>query len=306
MRTIRLAVYTAIVFGMLALVAIRSVRADLREAGLGVGHQLAKLEDLTEGAYLVRVNGAEAHWASVRTSQPVDEVLGRYERYCRESPSSLGQAMQDIPQALEDRVPLSKSDPGRIGIVREGNEGRGMVACFVGRAIASGSLEPLRRDLDAFVTSGDLSALGHFRYVFAERGAHGTRVVTLWSDGPLKLGRMFPAEGDAPGTDSILAPRPRGSRRTMSASIEGFPASVRIYETRISSAEVLAFEGAALSAKGFEKVSGTEPSRGAVAYVRDDGVQIILSTSNVAPGDGPTTIVIIESSNAIRGVKVEK
>ena len=45
---------------------------------LGVGHQLAKLEDLTGGAQLIRVNGAELHRASARTTQPADQVLDRY------------------------------------------------------------------------------------------------------------------------------------------------------------------------------------------------------------------------------------
>ena len=305
MRAIRLAVYSVVVFGMLAVVASRAVYADLREVGLGIGHQLAKLEDLTDGACLVRVNGAEVHWSSVRTSQSVDEVLTRYERHCRESPSALGQAMQDIPYALEDHVPLPKGDPGRSAIVREGDDDRGMVACFVGEEPAGGAAERMRRSIDAFAMSGDLSDLGRFRYVFAERGKHGTRVVTLWADGSLDLGRMFPAEGDAPGTDSSFAPRPEGSRRTMSAAVDGFPAAVRIYETRRTPEDILSVEDEALRAKGFAKVTLPDPAGGA-AYVRGDGVEIILSTSRAAGVDAATTLVIVESSNSVRGVKVEK
>ncbi len=62
-RSLRMATYSVFAFGLLAMAASRSVYADVREIGMGIGHQLAKLEDLTGGAYLVRFNGAELHRA---------------------------------------------------------------------------------------------------------------------------------------------------------------------------------------------------------------------------------------------------
>src|SRR5262249_14320679 len=157
------------------------------------------------------------HWASARTEQSVEQVIDRFERYCRESPSALGLALQDVPLALEGRVPIDKTDPVRVGIVREVTEDRGMVACFVDDR-GDRATGDLARKLGELGRTGDLSALGRFRYVFAERRPKGTKVATMWADGPIALGKMFPASGDADGSDSSLVPRPRESRRTLSAS----------------------------------------------------------------------------------------
>ncbi|MBX3204908.1 MAG: hypothetical protein KF764_07555 [Labilithrix sp.] len=306
MRQVRLAAYALVVFGALALIAARSVYADVREVGLGVGHQLAALEDLTGGAYVVHINGAEVRWASARTDQSVMAVLDRYEEHCRRSPSSLGAALEDIPRALEDRVPGPKSDPARAGIFRDADEGRGMVACFV-REGASGDIEEVRAALEALARTGDLASLGRFRYVFAERSPRGdTRVVTLWAEGSLDLGRMFPAEGDAPGTDSRLVPRPAGSRRTLSASIAGFPAAVRIYESDAAPAELVANAGRALRAAGFEPASspgaGGESAR--AAWVRRDGAEVILTASS---RERRSVLSVVEASGrAVSAIKVEK
>jgi len=314
MRSIRLAAYSTVVFGLLALASGSSVYADMREVGLGVGEELAKLEDLTHGAYHVRLNGAELRWSNARTPQTVDQVLDRFERYCREAPSALGQAMLDVPATLEDRVPIPKADPARAGVVRQGRGDRGMVACFVADPGARGGAAGVTERLEAFGRSGDLSNLGRFRYVFAERGKAGpgglglTRVVTLWSDGPLRIGEMFPATGDAPGTDSAVAPRPADSRRTLCASVDGFPASIRIYETPRTPAEVLEALDPALRASGFARAPGIDASKGAAAWVRSDGAEIIVSLSRTsASGVTPrTSVTFLESNASPSGVLVRE
>jgi hypothetical protein len=125
--------------------------------------------------------------------------------------------------------------------------------------------------------------------------------VTLWSDGPLPIGRMFPAEGDAPGTDSTLVPRPAGSRRTLSAAIDGYPAAVRIYESS-QDAEAMARAAApALMAKGFVR-AGDDSTKPAAAYARRDGAQVVLSFTS--HGDR-TAMTVLESATApIEGVVV--
>ncbi|HSO33014.1 MAG TPA: hypothetical protein VLT33_10860 [Labilithrix sp.] len=299
-RAVRMAAYSGFAFGLLALASARSVYADVREMGLGVGHQLAKLEDLTGGAYLVRLNGAEMRRASAHTTQSTHEVLSRYEGYCRQSPGALGRAMQDIPSALKDRLAMPADPALRASVIRDEAKGRGMVVCFVDDA--DGPTEPLADRLRALAETGDLSKLGRFRYVFAEPSSGpsgGTHVVTFWSDGPLNLKTMFPASGDAPGTDSAIAPRPAGSRRTLSASVEGYPASVRIYESLAERGAIERMYDEALRAKGFAKVDG----RDGAAYLRDDNAEIILS---FVRSEQRTTVTIVETSAALaQGVRVE-
>lgn len=302
-RSLRMAAYSVFAFGALAAAASRSVYADVREMGLGIGHQLAKLEDLTGGAYLIRVNGAELHRASVHTPQSTGEVLNRYEAYCRESPGALGQAMRDIPSALADRVDLPKDSAMRASVVRDERADRGMVACFVDDPSAPPEL--LTDKLRAVAETGDLSKLGRFRYVFAERStgeSGGTHVVTFWSDGELNVQKMFPASGDAPGSDSALAPRPAGSRRTLSASVDGYPAAVRIYESQSSRATIERSFDETLRAKGFTKVETKSSSRGA-AYLRGDNAEIIVS---FIESERRTTVTIVEASaSSTQGVRVE-
>ena len=302
-RSLRMALYSAFAFGLLGMAAARSVYADVREIGLGVGHQLAKLEDLTGEGYLIRLNGAELHRASAHTSRSTHEVLDRYEAYCRQSPGALGRAVQDIPGALKDRLDMPKDPALRASVVRDEASGRGMVVCFVDDP--EGPAQPLADRLRALAETGDLSKLGRFRYVFAEPSASsggGTHVVTFWSDGELNLMKMFPASGDAPGSDSSVAPRPAGSRRTLSASVDGYPAAVRIYESQASRATIERMYDETLRAKGFTKVDAQHTHAGA-GYLRDDNAEIIVS---FVESEHRTTVTVVEASaSPTQGVRVE-
>lgn len=302
-RALRMAVYATFAFGVLAGAASRSVYADVREMGLGVGHQLAKLEDLTGGAYRIRVNGADLHRASAHTAQSTSEVLDRYEAVCRESPGAVGRAMNDIPSALADRIDLKAGSPQRSSVVRSESDGRGMVVCFVDDP--NDEPAPFTERMRALADTGDLSKLGHFRYVFAEpsKGPHGgTHVITFWSDGELNLKKMFPATGDAPGTDSVLVPRPAGSRRTLAASVEGYPASVRIYESLATRESIERMYDETLRANGFTKVAAPD-ARGGAAYVRADNAEVFVSFTAV---EKRTTVTIVEAApSSSIGVRAE-
>jgi hypothetical protein len=310
MRQVRLGAYTLVVFGVLAFVAARSVRADIAEVGLGVGHALAGLEDLTGGAYRILVNGAEVHWASGRTEQDVAAVLDRYEALCETSPSALGAALVDVPRAVEERLPPGTippaNDPARSGVFRAEQDGRGMVACFVRRGgSVGGELDEVRRSLEAIARAGDLASLGRFRYVFAERSARGgTRVITLWSDGSLDVGRMFPASGDAPGTDSSVLPRPSGSRRTLSAAVVGFPAAIRIYESTTPPADLLANASTSLRAAGFEEAAGGRAGAPHAVWVRKDGAEVFLTAAR--SGERSTLSMVETGGGTVAAINVEK
>lgn len=300
MRTLRVTTYATFVFVLLALLAARSVYADAREIALGVGHQLGTLEDLTGGAYRLHVNGAEVNRSSAHTALSVKEVLDRYEAYCSAGPSALGLAMRDIPQALEGRVKLRKEDPIRRGIVREQSGDRGMVACFVDDGATSQGLEGVRDRIAEFRRTGDLTAFGKFRYAFVEKRARGgSYVVTLWSDGGLAVGRMFPASGDAPGTDSTLAPRPAGSRRTFAAWAEGYHAGVRIYETRAPRAEVERHYDDVFAKAEFQKVARGE----GVAYVGSDGTEVFVALRT--EGDRTFATVVEAGRDSAREVRAD-
>lgn len=298
-----MAAYATFAFGGLTVAASRSVYADAREMGLGVGHQLAKLEDLTGGAHLIRVNGAELHRAGAHTAQSTEQVLDRYEAVCRQSPGAIARAMNDIPSALADRIDREAGPKVRTSVVRSESEGRGMVVCFVDGP--NDEPAPFTERMRALADTGDLSKLGHFRYVFAEpsKGSQGgTHVITFWSDGELNLKKMFPATGDAPGTDSVLAPRPAGSRRTLAASVEGYPASVRIYESLATRESIERMYDETLRANGFTRVAAPD-ARGGAAYIRGDNAEIFVSFTAV---ERRVTVTIVETApSSSIGVRAE-
>jgi hypothetical protein len=303
-RVLRISVYATFAFGALALASARSVYADATELGLGLGHQLAKLEDLTSGAYVIHVNGAELHRASAYTSQNAGVVLDRYETYCRERPGAIGRAMSDIPAALQGRIKFPEGSAMRIGVMRSEADGRGMLVCFVDEA--SVPEVPLVSRMRAFAETSDLSKFGHFRYVFVEPSRadpERLRVITFWSDGELNVNSMFPSNGDAPGTDSRIAPRPAESRRTLSASVDGYPAAVRIYESRESRDALVQAYDESLRANGFTKVAPRDAARGEVAYVREDNAEIVVSIVETKRGTSVTLVEALASST--QGVHVE-
>lgn len=58
------------------------------------------------------------------------------------------------------------------------------------------------------------------RYVFARASASGgSHVIVAWTEGRLELGALFPASGDAAGSDLDGLPRPRAALRLLSAGV---------------------------------------------------------------------------------------
>jgi hypothetical protein len=73
------------------------------------------------------------------------------------------------------------------------------------------SVSDLTSRLQDFAKTGDLSAVGELRYVLAHRVDGKTAVLTMWTEGPTPLLKMFPTSGDAPGRDPQEVPRAPGT-----------------------------------------------------------------------------------------------
>src|SRR6185436_12577398 len=102
--TIRLGAYSVFAFSVAALLAPRILRADIGEAGLAAGRQIATLSDLLGDAETLVVNGERMHHASMYTDQDVGTVLDRFENYCASSPGFVGRAMAEFPQELTKKL----------------------------------------------------------------------------------------------------------------------------------------------------------------------------------------------------------
>jgi hypothetical protein len=288
---LRVACYAVFAFFALAFLAARVLVADVKEAALSAGHELAQLSDLLDGSETILLNGERMHHGSTYTDQDVSTVLDRFEEYCAASPSLLGRAMSDYSKEIADKVEKKvPSRPARLGFVREEAKGRGMVACFVSDRPAS--FADLKERLEHFVSTMRLGELGKFRYVFAEKTKAGkTHVVTEWADTDLDIYAMFPTEGDAAGADSLVLPRPPNARRTLSAAAEEMPYGLRVYESKDHADTLKIFYDGWMDQHAFHTVEGGEQD-GTTVYVRDDGYQAFVS---IGEDEGRSFVTLTEA-----------
>jgi hypothetical protein len=261
---------------------------------MSMGHELAQVADLLGGAETILVNGERMHHASTYVDQDVSAVLDRFEAYCERSPSAVGRAMSDFPKEVQEKAKkLVPSHASRLGIVRQEEKARGMIACFVdpGPVTLSDFMERLHR----FRTTKRLSEFGIFRYLFAERSGEGrTHVVTTWADTGLDLRAMFPREGDAAGSDSRLVPRPPNARRTMSAAADGVAFGLWAYVSKERADTLRAFYRDFAERNGFEPALDVNEVDGTSAYNRADGHQIFIS---IGEKDGQSVVVLTEAGS---------
>ncbi|HTV21986.1 MAG TPA: hypothetical protein VMG12_25025, partial [Polyangiaceae bacterium] len=145
-----------------------------------------------------------------------------------------------------------------------------------------------------FVETGDLSEVGDARYFLARKvNEQRTQVLSVWTEGHFDLLGMFPAEGDAPGSDSPVVPRPPTARRTFSAIVPERPYTVRTYESRESREAVLQHYDNLMPAAGWVEQPTSEGDELRVltrAFSRGDTVALVILDA-VEDGELPVTLV---------------
>lgn len=288
----RVTAYCAFAFGVVAALAAHASYADLREASLQFGRELAPLAEELGNTKTVSINGAQMQVSNARTEESTKVVLDRFEAVCREHPQFMARALADVPEAgkkeLEAKLPDERM---RLSILRSGNDDNGALFCFTDDRPASAAT--LKERFESFAKSGDLSEFGHLRYVFAKKNADGkTHVTTISTEGSLKLGEMFPAKGDATGSDSLAAPRPPSARRILSAGAMQVPYAVRIYDSTASREDVRRFYEEEMTARGWKPVT-TAATDDAFAYMMDTGTFLYLT---LGTREGHTVVTAIETA----------
>jgi hypothetical protein len=283
----RLGAYLFFALLVVAVLALRSARASAQEAELALGRELAEMGDLAGDKNRLVINGQTMFVATAGSDASVGQVLDRFEGLCSEHAASMAEEIARLPEASRVLVTKGVSSRG-LGILRKETDQEGTVACFADDE--GGGAAGILARTKAFLATLDLSKLGRLRYVYATKTAHGSHVVSVWAEGPVKLGEMFPREGDASGSDSDLAPRPRDARRLLTAQVTGAPYAVRVYDTRLSRETYLAETMEAMDRAGWVHV--TPPSGGdARGFLRGDGVEVVVTT---APEEDRTLVTIVE------------
>lgn len=291
-RSLRLTAYSAVAFAVLSLISERLLHAELGEAALAFGSELGGLVELTRDTETLVLDGARFHHARVVLAEPASAALDQLEHECDARPGSLALALREL--AGRAGIALERyhvSAPARRGVLRYERDGRGTLVCF--EAAPEIEARSLAEQVRAFSLDGDLSSFGHVRYAYVEPSSSGKiRITSIWSDDALSLSALFPASGDARGTDPHVLPRPPGMRRTLSAGAERLPLGVWLYSGTASHDAVLAFYEPWFAAHGFHRVASAV-SLGASAYLRGDGLQAFVSVATEE--DGHTTVSLVEA-----------
>ena len=238
--------------------SLPQARADAEEAvkrsGILLLQQLGPT--LIGEPQVATINGQRMSLAAKSTPLGVEQVLGRFQRYCQDNSGGLAQELSAIPAtaAALQKLPQALRDPSAWLTSRQtdsaGNAGQ--VAC-IARKDSGGGLRGLQDRILAFAESGDVAAIGDARYVVARRDekAQSTQVLAMWTEGSFNIPAMFPESGDTPGGDSQHVPRPPAARRVLTAEISDHPYALRMYDSEQSHAAVLSFYERQMHARGF-------------------------------------------------------
>jgi hypothetical protein len=293
-RTLRVSFYFFCVFALLSLFAARALYAHVQDAARALGHELAGVSGLTSGAETVLLNGARFHHAALHVQDSVSAVLDAVEAHCQQSTGLFTSTMRELEREHRDALDRHPEIGSiRRGVLRSEWDDGGMLVCFVGQG--DDGLSGLKRAARRFMATSDLSAFGFVRYATAERTKDGgTRVMVLWTDGELPLSKMFPATGDAQGSDSTELPRPPNARRTLSAAAEGTTLVLRSYESRDRRAGLERFYDHRMTEKGW-KVAAKVSQKGTTAYLHEDGRQAFVT---LAEANERTYVTMIEAGRA--------
>lgn len=227
-----------IMVGALAtsVVAVRQARAQVNEGMRRLARQLMPYAEqgAVESPRRVVVNGESLYLAVGTTRDTVAAVLDYYEAQCarrggRTTESLRADQRAQLAGAAFNQL-WAQTAPGgaRIESMREGDDNEGYVVCVDTGEVRVG-LDELSRRLEEVVRTGDLSRWGNLRYAYVTRRPSGTRILTVATEGPFNLLGMFPASGDAPGSDIAGLPRFPGMRRAVSAHEEGIPNGLGMY-----------------------------------------------------------------------------
>jgi hypothetical protein len=237
--------------------------------------------DFQDTARTVHVNGLSLRVMSGHTHDDLASVLDFFDTRCGAAAGGPEQQMAALRSGAG--AALAAIDPGLLRpVLRSERPGQGYVACL-DPGVAHLEPERLLTRLEAFAATMDVAQLGDLRFVWARAERDATAYVAVWTEGPVRLDRMFPAEGDVPGVDPPTVPRPPQARRMLSAWQERQAALLTAYRVELPIGDAHARYRQALIDGGFAVREQSEaPSdqrwliaaRGtvtAIAVIRADG-----------------------------------
>lgn len=233
---------------------------------------------------IIEFNGARFYFAATVVEDGLEDVVARATRVCEEQNRDVE---QELGPAL-GRLPVGeKLDASKLLLLQsEESSAVGEVGCWANRK--GGLLASVKR----FAESGNLAELGSLSYLRAERHGKKTLVRTLWSEGPLTLSQMFPAEGDAPGVDLPDWPRPASAARILSARVVGTERQVVGYDTAQGVAQLNRHYDEALTKSGWKELKLSDTATPTQRAFERGGRRVLLTFTPSERGTAATFIAM--------------
>ncbi|MBV9947162.1 MAG: hypothetical protein JOZ69_09965 [Myxococcales bacterium] len=210
-------------------------------------------------------------------------MLDRFEAVCREHPQFLVRALSDVPATLLAKAGVAGTQAWRIGVLRKEAGNDGALTCYTDERPLDARTVMDR--LKAFERTGDLAEFGHFHDVYVRRTGRSSHVRAVWTDGEFNLKKMFPAQGDAAGSDSAIVPRPPNASRTLAASSAEVPYAVHVYRSDDTEDDLRRFYDREMGARGW--VRAVDDRQGTVSYLKGLAITMVTFT----PGEGGKHLV---------------
>jgi hypothetical protein len=229
---LRVAAYTTAVTVAFGAIGAHKARAAVAEKGLEFGEDMASLASMVKGANTFRLNGQVVHASSTDSLEGMKTILDKYDAACRAN----GGAEAPVWEALPNTAGEPPKDGGNLTmmpILRQETQGKGMVACFVPDKSREHTSRSLQAALQEFQETGNLGAVGRFRYAYVREGTTGSSITTVWTDGSFNVKALMPEEGrDAQGTDPVTMKRPGNVLRMFTGTVDGLPYRVYGYRSK--------------------------------------------------------------------------
>jgi len=150
----------------------------------------------------------------------------------------------------------------------------------------------------AFQQTYDLGALGKLRYVYARPDGDKTRVLTLWTEDSFRFDRLFPASGDAPGSDPEVLGAPPGAVRLLSIRIANTPFAVFVYQSTRAPDSIVKHYDDRMASKDWTLLTPPGgPEAGRRGYVKNG---VVFTASAIRDEEGTSLVSIGEMADAAR------
>ncbi|MET0413964.1 MAG: hypothetical protein ABW217_21825 [Polyangiaceae bacterium] len=309
---VRVSTYLSVVAAASGFGLARAASAKVDEAVQRFGENLVRQlgPELVGQPQELLVNGQRVMCSSQVIDRPIAGTLEVLSRHCESVASPALAAVAALPESARAGILAGVESPARLTIERRETDDQalGQIAC-IAHPQDGASLERVLERLLAFVDSGDLSAIGDARYFLARKlEPERTQVISIWTEGRFDLGGMFPGEGDAPGADSLVVPRPLEARRTFSALIPERPYAVRMYESRQSHEAILQHYDELMTAEGWLErptSEGDELRELTRAFSRGDTVAFVILDAS-EQGLTPVTLLEMGGQGFVHAAVVEE